>query len=171
MKYSTLIISVAVMMITACSSRKQNESESASDPDTVVATDSSQHQLTASMFIKPVINSGDSALLTFTVYNRTDEDLVFCKWHTPFEPPMSKFLDIVYEQGKESQYLGAMAKRVMPPPSESYIKVKAGDSLSTTVDLRKSYLIDQPGTYSVKYNSEDISNLAVNDSVTFEQRN
>lgn len=168
MKYLPLLFSVAVLLVTSCSSRKQNESETENSKDAIAVEDTTNLQLTATMLIKPFIQQSDSVLLTFTVYNPSQKELRFCKWHTPFEPPMSKFLDIADQQGNESQYQGAMAKRVMPPPASSYITVKAGDSLSTTIDLRKSYVLDQPGSYHIKYNSESISGLSVKDSITFE---
>lgn len=170
MKHIPLIISAAMLILTACSSTKQSDNGSARERDTIAVADSISQPLHASMRIKPPTEAVDSTLLTFTVYNTTVKDLTFCKWHTPFEPPMSKYLDIKDDKGNEVQYLGAMAKRVMPPPSSSYLKVKAGDSLSVTVDLRKSYQFSQPGRYTVKYNSEGISGLSVKDSLSFEYR-
>ena len=168
MKNIPLIFSAALLILSSCSSTKQNDSDAANKTDTIATADTTNQQLTASMTINPVINAADSALLKFTIYNNTAKSLTFCKWHTPFEPPMSKYLDIISDKGIEANYQGAMAKRVMPPPADSYVEVKAGDSLSTIVDLRKSYLLDQPGRYSIKYNSEAMSGLSVKDSVSFE---
>ena len=168
MKNIPLVFSAALLVLSACSSTKQNDSDAANKTDTIATVDTANQQLTARMAINPVINATDSAILTFTVYNNTTKSLTFCKWHTPFEPPMSKYLDIISENGIEANYQGAMAKRVMPPPVDSYVEVKAGDSLKTTVDIRKSYLLDQPGRYSIKYNSEAMSGLSVKDSVSFE---
>lgn len=157
-----------MLLVAACSNRKQSDTRSGIRPDTIAMAVSSKHALTARMHINPVIKVGDSVLLNFTVFNTTNKDQTFCKWHTPFEPPMSKYLDVLDDKRYEVQYLGAMAKRAMPPPANSYLTVKSGDSLSITVDLRKSYQIDKLSKYTLKYNSEDISGLSIKDSVSFE---
>jgi len=93
--------------------------------------------------------------------------LQFCKWHTPFEPLMSKYLDVTDENGTEVDYKGAMAKRMMPPPASSYIEVKSGDSLAVTVDVLKAYAITKPAKYTIKYSGQNMSGLVVKDSVVF----
>ena len=175
MKNIPLILSFAILLFTACGSTKQNgEAASENNADTITPAgaippaDVTDSLLSATMRVKPTAKAGDSVMLTFTVYNQTGKDQTFCKWHTPFEPPMSKYLDITDEKGNEAQYLGAMAKRVMPPPASSYLTVKAGDSLKVTVNLQKSYRLDEPGTYHVKYNSEGISGLSVKEGLSFQ---
>jgi hypothetical protein len=170
MKYIHLIVSAGMLLLAACGSTKQINNRSDNQSDTIATADTTSQGLTARMRIKPVINGDDAVLLTFTVFNSTPKAQTFCKWHTPFEPPMSRYLDVRDDKGNELQYLGAMAKRVMPPPAGSYLKVKAGDSLSVTVDLRKSYLLNQPGKYNVQYNAEGISGLSVKDVLSFEYR-
>lgn len=123
--------------------------------------------LYARMQITDTVKSGEPVELTFTVHNPTDSTLKFCKWHTPFEPLISKYLRIENEQGEEAAYMGPMAKRVMPPPAESYVSVNAKDSLTATVNLTKGYQIDSPGRYTVVYTGENISGIPVIDSVSF----
>ena len=171
MKNIPLIASAVMLLLAACSSTKQNDTSTVLTRDTTIAiADSTSQSLTARLQMKQLINAGDSIMMTFTVYNNTVKDQTFCKWHTPFEPPMSMYLDVMDDKGNQVQYLGAMAKRVTPPPASSYLTVKAGDSLRVSVDLRKSYLIDQPGKYTLKYNSEGISGLSVKDSLSFEYK-
>lgn len=105
--------------------------------------------------------------LKFTVFNRTDRVQQFCKWHTPFEPLMSKYLNVIDEHGEEMPYHGAMAKRIMPPPADSYIKVKSKDILSVDVDLLKAFEIKKTGKYTITYVGENMSGLVVKDSVSF----
>lgn len=169
MKRLLLIFPAALLLLSACSSTKQTDAGSTTtQTDSIAPADTANQRLTARIDVKPVIKESDSLLMTFTVYNTGKKDQTFCKWHTPFEPPMSKYLDAVDESGVEANYLGAMAKRIMPPPANSYLKVKAGDSLSVVTDLRKSYQLSKPGRYTIKYNSEGISGLSVKDSVSFE---
>ncbi|MDB5013861.1 MAG: protease [Daejeonella sp.] len=123
--------------------------------------------LTAKMAIQDTIKMGSLAQLRFTVYNDADTVQQFCKWHTPFEPLMSKYLEVKDENGLEVQYLGAMAKRMMPPPESSYIKVNAKDSISATVNLLKAYAIEKTSKYTISYSEGSISGLIVTDSISF----
>lgn len=120
------------------------------------------------MVVNEKVNSGDPVNLKFTVYNHTDSIKQFCKWHTPFEPLMSKYLAVKDENGVEVAYQGPMAKRIMPPPADSYLKLNAGDSLSIDVDLLKAYAIKKAGRYSVVYTGQNMSGLVIKDSVAFE---
>ncbi|RFZ90278.1 protease [Mucilaginibacter conchicola] len=116
------------------------------------------------------IKVGDTIPLKFTVLNRTAMTRKFLKWQTPFEPLLSKYLDIQNELGEEVQYKGPMAKRVMPPPADAYISLKPNDSLVVKVNVLKGYDIHEPGKYKISYTSENVSGLKVLDSVNFEYR-
>jgi len=134
---------------------------------TKVIEQASPKTLFATLRIKNNIKAGDSVKLTFTVYNPTDSVKQFCKWHTPFEPLMSKYLEIKDTNGEEASYKGPMAKRMMPPPASSYQKINPGDSLSIAVDLLKGYAIQKPAQYSISYTGQGMSGLVVKDSVVF----
>ena len=127
-------------------------------------------ELFATMQLKDTIKMGEPVEMTFTVYNHTDSVMKFLKWQTPFEPLLSKYLDIKDEQGEEALYKGAMAKRMMPPPAADSLSLKANDSLSVKSDLLKGYDIVKPGKYTVTYNSEGVSGVKVYKSVTFVYR-
>ena len=123
--------------------------------------------LFAEMQIAKTIKIGEPMLLKFTVYNQADSTQQFCKWHTPFEPLLSKYLEIKDEQGVEMLYRGAMAKRIMPPPAESYIMVNKKDSVSATVDLLKAFAITRPSKYTITYTGQDMSGVLVTKSAVF----
>lgn len=167
MKQISLLLS-AVVLLAACGTSKEQSTISNSKTEMASTVDSiAGNQITARLRMKPVIQAGDALELQFTVYNRSSSKQSFCKWHTPFEPPMSKYLDIKGPQETEAQYRGIMAKRIMPPPADSYIEVKPNDSLSVKVDLSKVYLLDKAGVYVVRYNAQEISGLIVKDSISF----
>lgn len=151
-----------MLVISACSVKTRNSQTADS-----AVTSQTHKGLFAVLKIKDTINAGDSVSLRFTVYNPSGTAQQFCKWHTPFEPLMSKYLDVKNNMGEEAGYRGPMAKRIMPPPAGSYIKVKAHDSLTTTTDLLKGYDISKPGKYIIVYNSQNISGIVVKDSVSF----
>ena len=169
MKNMIPILFVSAILISACSSTTHTTASSVkTDSVSTPARDQSKPKaLFATLKIQNNIKIGDSVKLKFTVYNPADSTQQFCKWHTPFESLMSKYLDVRAENGEEAAYKGPMAKRIMPPPADSYIKLKAGDSLSVNVDVLKAYAIKDPAKYSITYNSEAISGLIVKDSVVF----
>jgi len=170
MKNIIPILSAAMLMLSSCSqaTRTAENNTTATDSVATAAVDpSAAKPLFATMKIKDATHTGDSVKLKFTVYNTADSIQHFCKWHTPFEPLMSKYLDVKAADGEEAAYKGAMAKRIMPPPADSYIAVNPGDSLSVDVDLLKGYAITKPGKYSISYVGQNMSGIVVKDSVAF----
>lgn len=164
-----LLLVLAALTLASCSQSTRNmESTATADSlksDSSISTNSSP--LYAKMSVAPIIKAGEAIQMRFTVYNDADSVKQFCKWHTPFEPLLSKYLDITDESGEEVLYKGAMAKRIMPPPADSYIKIKPKDSLSVVVDLLKGYSISKPSVYKLKYNAQNMSGLVVKDSLSF----
>lgn len=149
-----------VAVIYACSPTTIKTTDTASSESPAVA-------LNTTTKMKESSKGENQPILIFTVKNLADTSATFCKWHTPFEPLMSKYLDIQNTAGEQVNYKGAMAKRIMPPPADSYLSIKPGDSLSVEVDLLKGYDISKAGTYSIKYVGENMSGLVVKDSLTF----
>jgi len=162
------ILAVALLALSSCGVRSGNQTaDQADSAKSLTDTAVTQKTLVAEMTMKDTIKAGDSVLLKFAVKNNKADTARFCKWHTPFEPLMSKYLDITDDKGNEVNYKGVMAKRIMPPPADSYITLKANDSLSVNADLLKAYAIDKPAKYTVTYNSTGISGLTVKKSVSF----
>ncbi|TWI84036.1 hypothetical protein LX66_4398 [Chitinophaga japonensis] len=123
------------------------------------ANGSTNEALVAVMTIPATVKAGQPVMLHFAVRNPSAKELSFCKWHTPFEGFMDAFLHVQESKGAEAQYRGIMAKRIMPPPADAYIRVPAGDSVSVDIDLLKGYAVDVPGTYTVRYQAGGVSGL------------
>ncbi|PRD57019.1 hypothetical protein [Sphingobacterium gobiense] len=98
--------------------------------------------------------------IKFSVTNPTDDTLKFTQYHTPFEGMMSKFLTITDSAGNDIQYIGAMTRRVMPPPAETYHAVAPGETKSVTFDLNQVYKIEKAGPYTLQYAGGNISGVA-----------
>ncbi|MCC8409689.1 protease [Mucilaginibacter sp. UR6-1] len=170
MKNYKILLSAAALALASCSvsnNSSNNGDSTASSIDSTTQNQDAPKTIYATMQIADTVKIGQPVNLKFTVYNPADTASKFLKWHTPFEPPLSKYVDIKGEDGQEANYKGAMAKRMMPPPADSYINVAPGDSTSATADLSKSYAIEKPGKYTVVYNSTGVSGLTVKDSVSF----
>lgn len=165
MKNMKFILPAALLALSACNMHKSQTTNVTPANQTELKYE--EKGLYAKMKIKSNIKTGEQVTLQFTAYNAADTAAQFCKWHTPFEPLMSKYLDIKAENGEEVAYKGAMAKRIMPPPATSYIKINPKDSLASTVDLLKAYDLKTPGRYTITYVGQNMSGLAVKDSVSF----
>lgn len=167
---NSLLATALILALSSCGMNNNGAKSSTSAADsTATATvgSATEKALFAKMAIKDTIKNGESVELKFTVYNNADTTQHFCKWHTPFEPFISKYLDVKLTSGEEVDYKGAMAKRIMPPPASSYVAVNAKDSTTTTVDLLKGYQITKPGKYTVSYVGQNMSGLIVKDSISF----
>jgi len=162
MKNLSTFLSAALILTLSSCGMNNNVAQNSTAADSTVGK-----ALFAKMSVKDTIKAGDSVQLKFTVYNNADTTQHFCKWHTPFEPFISKYLNVKSESGEEVNYKGAMAKRVMPPPASSYITVNSKDSISTTVDLLKGYDITKPAKYTIIYVGQNMSGLIVKDSISF----
>lgn len=167
-KIKLVLPALVIAMSIACSpSARTTAVANTADSSMVNLDTQSISKLTATMTIVGTQHIGQPIVMTFTVYNPTDHRLNFCKWHTPFEALMSKYLDINTADGKEANYKGPMAKRIMPPPADSYVSIAAKDSLSIKVDLTRGYDFKTAGTYTIRYNSLNISGLNTTDNVSF----
>ncbi|MGO3109552.1 MAG: protease [Sphingobacterium sp.] len=171
MKHLCILSSAAIILaFSSCgisNDKNQTNASSTHSSDTVVHKDTLEKGLIAKISINDVVAADEPVELTFTVYNRADTVQRFCKWHTPFEPFISKYLDIKSANGEEVNYKGAMAKRVMPPPADSYIEVKPKDSVTVRVDLLIGYDFIDSGEYTIIYTGQNMSRLIVTDSVAF----
>jgi len=158
------IIPAVLIVLAGCSPKVRNAS----------SNNPSKNQgdsLYVVLSIKDIIKTGEKVTLKFTVHNDQSTEKSFCKWHTPFEPLMSKYLDIKDENGNEVLYKGPMAKRIMPPPADSYIVVKPKAVLSSEADLSKAYQLEAGKKYTVSYNSSGMSGIKSTDTVTFRYTN
>jgi hypothetical protein len=168
MKNYKLTIAVILLVLPSCNIKNAKHIASTADPvNNQSASSIIGATLFAKMQMKETIKAGDAVEIKFTVYNNADSARQFCKWHTPFEPLMSKYLTVKDASGLEMLYKGPMAKRMMPPPASSYIKVGPKDSLSTTIDVLRAYDISKPSKYTVIYEGQSMSGLMVKDSIAF----
>jgi hypothetical protein len=169
MKNFNILLSTALVLALSSCGINNNGTQNSTEPlDSTAAVDGTAEKgLYAKMLVKDTVKAGELLELKFTVYNSADTAQHFCKWHTPFEPFISKYLDIKSTSGEEVNYKGAMAKRVMPPPADSYMAVNPNDSISTIVDLLKGYDITKPAKYTITYTGQNMSGLIVKDSISF----
>ena len=168
MRKMLLYFQALLVLFYACNQNRNNAREaSESGGSSISYVDNSKHLFAKMEMSGDTIQLRDSAMLSFTVFNTADTIQQFCKWHTPFEPLLNKYLIITDDAGNEVNYIGPMAKRVMPPPDESYLTVYPNDSLTSNVDLIKAYDLKKKGHYTIKYIGENISGILVRDEISF----
>lgn len=167
MKNIKTFLAISSIFLVSCSSSSQlSETKQNEDSSETSQSSTSKPKILGGKLsqLNPV-KIGEPIILKFTVSNNLDSTASFCKWHTPFEPLSSKYLDVFAEDGTEINFTGPMAKRMMPPPANSYVSLKAKDSTSVDFDLTKAYPIKKAGVYIVKYNSTGISGITFPDSL------
>lgn len=136
-------------------------SKTTTDPNSTPAA-----ELATTISVQQPVKAGSPLLLTFTVTNNTAKAQKFCKWHTPFEGFKNSYFTITDANGKEAQYKGIMAKRIMPPPADAYMTVAAGKTEKVTVDLLQVYEVPA-GKYTITYQGSGISGLEKANEASF----
>jgi hypothetical protein len=164
MKLFQWILCAAGLLFMCCGRQVSSSATSTAADSSIVRSSDS---LPGKLSIAAVLPLTDSVPLTFTVMNPGSSDGRFCQWHTGFEPWISKYLEITSAAGEEVPYIGAMAKRVMPPPASSYRTVRAGNSVSVTVNLAQGYRFTKSGTYRIRYVGEGVSGVKIPEQVSF----
>jgi hypothetical protein len=86
--------------------------------------------------------------MRFQLTNRREQPVWMLRWNTPWEG-WSGTVFSVSLQGPELPYRGILAKRGDPGAAE-YVKLRAGESMITGLDLSQAYDMSKPGLYTVK---------------------
>ncbi len=128
--------------------------------ESLVSTSGDGISLVAILDMDAEYGLSDSLILSFTVHNTSSDTLQFTQYHTPFEGFLNNIFTITDSLDQEEPYLGAMAKRVMPPVPESYRKVAPGGKDVVTIDLRKGYAMESTGSYTIRYNGGNVSGIS-----------
>ncbi|KGE13476.1 hypothetical protein [Sphingobacterium deserti] len=156
--YTLAAFAGILLTLASCQSTKKTEDAKIATTDTTaVATDTA---LVATIQANPDYRLQDSISVLFIVSNPTPDTLRFTQYHTPFEGFMSNFLTITDASGAEVPYIGAMTRRIMPPPEETYHTLAPRAQDSVRFALSKGYHFEKPGTYSLLYNSGTISGIS-----------
>lgn len=91
-----------------------------------------------------------TVVCTFEFTNNGNEDYYLLKYDTPLEGPFSEFVTVSFE-GCPLEYQGIFAVRI-PPTKESFILVKAGRSISASIQISDFFSFTSYGIYSIRYN-------------------
>ena len=101
-----------------------------------------------------------SVACSFEFTNNANEDLYLLKRNTPLEGLNSQFVSVSLD-GRPLEYEGIIMRRI-PPTKDEFVLLKAGESISATVQITDIYSIDTDGLYTVQY-SRPLQYLSVNE--------
>ena len=94
-------------------------------------------------------DSSQDVLVTVTISNPTKHTVKVLRWLTPADG-VEEPLFAVMRDGEPVAYLGAHFKRPAAT-GKDYVSLKAGQSISSTVNLGEYYDLSQSGQYEISY--------------------
>ena len=94
-------------------------------------------------------DASQDVLVTVDISNPTGHTVKVLKWFTPVEG-VEEPLFAVMLNGQPAQYLGAIYKRPEAKGND-YISLKAGESITSVVNIGDYYDLSQSGSYEVFY--------------------
>ena len=101
-----------------------------------------------------------SVVCSFEFTNNANEDLYLMKRGTPLEGLFSEFLTVSVA-GSPVEYDGPLVFYT-PPTKDEFVLLKAGESISASVEITDAFSIDIDGLYTVQY-SKPLQYLSVNE--------
>ena len=97
---------------------------------------------------------------SFEFTNNANQDLYLLKRNTPLEGLKSQFVSVSLD-GRQLEYEGILIYR-LPPTKDEFVLLKAGESISASVQITDVFSIDTDGLYTVQY-SRPLQYLSVNE--------
>ena len=97
---------------------------------------------------------------SFEFTNNANQDLYLLKRNTPLEGLNSQFVS-VFLDGGPLEYEGILVYR-LPPTKDEFVLLKAGESISASVQITDVFSIDTDGLYTVQY-SRPLQYLSVSE--------
>ena len=97
---------------------------------------------------------------SFEFTNNANQDLYLLKRNTPLEGLDSEFVSVSLDD-RPLDYEGIYMRR-LPPTKDEFVLLKAGESISASVQITDVFSIDTDGLYTVQY-SRPLQYLSVNE--------
>ena len=90
-----------------------------------------------------------SVVCSFEFTNNANEDLYMLKRETPLEGLFAPFITVSVDDGPVP-YKGPLVLR-MPPTKDEFVLLRAGESISATVEITDIFDFETDGLYTVQY--------------------
>jgi peptidyl-Lys metalloendopeptidase len=98
---------------------------------------------------KSFLEASDDAVVLFTLFNPSNEDVYIASWQTPVRGIEGNIFD-VRKNGVPVAYTGRLYKRGAPTAAD-YVRIPAGGAVSARVDLSSAYDMNFTGEYTIRY--------------------
>lgn len=98
---------------------------------------------------KSFLEASDDAVVVFTLFNPSNEDVYLASWQTPVRGIEGNIFD-VRKNGVPVAYTGRLYKRGAPTAAD-YVRIPAGGAVSARVDLSAAYDMNFSGEYTIQY--------------------
>lgn len=93
--------------------------------------------------------AADDVVVRITYQNDSSQDIYLLSWQTPLENVRENIFD-VQRDGRPVGYIGRLYKWATPKPSD-YLRIPAGESVSSDVELSSVYDMSRTGEYTIRY--------------------
>lgn len=93
-------------------------------------------------------------IITFTVTNKSNEDIEILKWGTPFEKELSADIFLVKNSQGTVEYLGRHVTRGREPLGSDYIPLKPEQKITVKVPVYLYYDMKTKDVYEINYPGE-----------------
>ncbi|GEM_PF-935688 len=110
-----------------------------------------------------------SASITITLTNNSNEIRHILLWNTPFESQLSANIFEVKEGNRTVPYLGRTVKRSVATDSD-YVLFEEGETRSITLEMPRYYQMQDEANYTISYKG-DIKSLEQSKRTQVEQKN
>lgn len=110
-----------------------------------------QRELKCDLATQPLYHIGEPVEVNFRLTNTGAVPLWVLRWNTPLEGLIGDCFEI-FRDGQVVFFEGRMIKRASPEAKE-YLVIAPGATLESKVDLRAAYKVDQPGKYTLSFDT------------------
>jgi hypothetical protein len=108
---------------------------------------------------KTQFEKNEAVVISFLITNTSNKNIKVCKYLTPCEGFMGKFLEIKeIKNNKDVAYKGIMVKRGAPE-SDDYIEIKPSEKTECSINIKEAYPIDKEGEYTIQFKGKPANNL------------
>jgi peptidyl-Lys metalloendopeptidase len=95
------------------------------------------------------VGVADDVVVKVTYHNASAEDVYLLRWQTVLQGVEANLFDVRVD-GQPVPYTGRLYKRGTPQ-AEDYVRIPAGGSVSTEVELSSVYDMSRTGEYAIRY--------------------
>lgn len=110
------------------------------------------------------VELGDPILLRFSLTNQGGQPVRICRWHSPLEGRFTTNYLQIFRKRRPIHYTGKKPKS--QAMLKDYVTLYPGETLSTTVDIRRAYAFHHTGKYDIRFQGNQVNRLKDSQPIT-----